>query len=217
MPRHQQVTTCRKSGGPISKFCSCEHCTLAVCTVCGAYEGGLTTDCPGATVNFDRQREVFETSLDYTDACGWHLDETTQRRSPRFTTMKPTCSSNPSKQAHTDPRAEIAPTIDWTVVDRNANIQHELAQKAIAWVIADRLCEDRAATLARVQDETARLRGKELTAEDRELLGKLESEKIDFRIACSWVEKCDNEFRQTARKLVASLEGSCVIPGDPAP
>jgi hypothetical protein len=55
MPRHQQVTTCRKSGGPISKFCSCEHCTLSVCSICGAYEGGLTTDCPGTPVSFDRQ------------------------------------------------------------------------------------------------------------------------------------------------------------------
>jgi hypothetical protein len=84
MPEHKQVTTCRKSGGPVSKFCSCEHCTLGVCSVCGAYEGSLTTDCPGVAVNFDKQKEVYETRLDYTDERGWHQGKTMNNRSPNF-------------------------------------------------------------------------------------------------------------------------------------
>src|SRR4029078_1255590 len=73
MPRHRQVTTCRRSGGPLSKTCTCEHCALAVSAVCGAGEGSLTTDCPGEKVPYDRQQEVFEPSFDYTDERGWHL------------------------------------------------------------------------------------------------------------------------------------------------
>jgi len=84
MPAHIQVTTCRH-GGPVSKFCSCEHCTLSVCSVCGSWEGGLTTDCPGQRVSFDRQEEVYKTDLDYTDKLGWHHDgKGTRARSPRF-------------------------------------------------------------------------------------------------------------------------------------
>ena len=58
MPRHKQVTACRKSGGPTSKSCSCEHCALSVCSVCGGAEGTLTTDCPGTQINGDRQQET---------------------------------------------------------------------------------------------------------------------------------------------------------------
>lgn len=84
MPRHKHVTNCLKSGGAISKYCTCQHCTLCVCSVCGAYEGGLTTDCPGEDVHFDRQKEVHETNLDYTDERGWHQGEPMKRRVPRF-------------------------------------------------------------------------------------------------------------------------------------
>lgn len=85
MPTHKHVTTCLKGGGPISKFCSCYHCTLAVCAVCGAYEGGLTSDCPGELVSFDRQKEVYETNLDYIEALGWHQSTIDRRyREPRF-------------------------------------------------------------------------------------------------------------------------------------
>lgn len=74
MPAHRQVVTCLRGGGPCSDFCSCEHCTLAVCSVCGAYEGSLTIDCPGEKVTYDRQQEVYTTALEYTDALGWHQD-----------------------------------------------------------------------------------------------------------------------------------------------
>jgi hypothetical protein len=85
MPAHKHVTTCLKGGGPISKFCPCYHCTLAVCAVCGAYEGGLTSDCPGEKVSFDRQKEVYETNLDYIEGLGWHQSTIDRRfRQPRF-------------------------------------------------------------------------------------------------------------------------------------
>lgn len=65
MPAHRQAV-CRHCG------CGdCNVCDLVVCSVCGAYEGGLTTDCPGVRVDFDTQQEVYKTDLDYTDAKGW--------------------------------------------------------------------------------------------------------------------------------------------------
>ena len=206
MPGHKQITTCRKSGGPVSKMCSCEHCCLAVCAVCGGAEGSLTTDCPGVHVDHDRQQEIYETNLDYTDDRGWHLaqtnDGTPTRRSPRFedTKLLP-------EPPHVDPRTIVAPSIDWAAVDRTMDLQHRLIHKEIAWVIADRACEERSAALARIEDECGSLRGKtSLDANECDLLGKLEQEKIAFQIACRHVERCDDERKQLARRLVDILE-----------
>ena len=202
MPRHKQVTTCLRGGGSLSKFCSCEHCCLAVCAVCGAYEAGLTTDCPGEGVNYDRQREVYETALDYTDERGWHLGETMKHRAPRFEDTK-----LPPVPPRVDPRAAAAPSIDWGRVDRAASLQHDLALAAIAWVHADRACEDRSATLVRTESEADPLRGKaELEQCDRDLLARLERDRIDFRMADQRAQNCDDAFRQAARNLVAALE-----------
>lgn len=242
MPRHMQVTTCRKGGGPVSKTCSCEHCSLAVCAVCGGAEGTLTTDCPGTKVAYDRHQEVFETNLDYTEDRGWHQGEATARRSPRFTKQpaddkapKPettakhlpltdskvlriigcTCGwrtpqgVTDSDTAHVEhvALANLAPSTNWDAVDRTMDLQHELTQKAIAWVLADRICEDHSVTLVRLEEEVgARLpKGQAPTEHARELLGKLEHEKIGFRLADQRAQKCDDEFRQAARKLVAAL------------
>ena len=207
MPRHQQVTTCRKSGGPVSKHCSCEHCCLAVCSVCGAGEGSLTTDCPGTQVSADKQQEVYETNFDYTDERGWHLAKNEDgtpitRRSPRFGSQAvwPT-------PPHVDSRGVVAPSINWAAVDRTMDLQHEMTQKAIAWVIADRACEDRSAALARIEDECGHLRGRtDLAEAELSLLGKLEQAKITFNVACRNVERCDLEFKQLARRIVDALE-----------
>lgn len=67
MPAHVQAKCNSDTCGG-----TCHACCLAVCDVCGAYEGSLTTDCPGVRVDFDKQEEVYTTDLDYTDALGWH-------------------------------------------------------------------------------------------------------------------------------------------------
>lgn len=198
MTRHQQVTTCRLSGGPISRGCTCEHCNLAVCAVCGAYEGGLTTDCPGTRINFDRQREVYETCLDYTADRGWHQGERMEHRSPRFTSTR-----LPPTAPRMDPRAIVAPTVDWAKIDQNKALQHELTLRAIAWTLADRQCDDLSATLVRAKDEVD---GAGDTT-PHVLLAKLEGARTNFQHACQRIEECDDEFHQAARKLVDALEG----------
>ena len=211
MPRHKQVTTCRKSGGSLSKHCSCEHCCLSVCEVCGGAEGSLTTDCPGTNVSHERQQEIYETTLDYTDERGWHVARNDDgspnaRRSPRFEST----TSDP-EPPRVDPRTLVAPSIDWAAVDRTMNLQRTLAQKAIDWVLADRACEERSAALTRIEDECGPLRGKTtLDATDRDLLGTLEQEKISFQIACRNAERCEDEWKQLARRLVDTLEGDPV-------
>lgn len=197
MPRHKQVTTCRKDGGPVSKHCSCEHCTLHVCSVCGEGEGALTTDCPGAKIDADRHQEICETSLDYTDDRGWHLGE---RRSPRFEDTR-----LPSIPPPVDPRTQIMPTIDWAVVDRNADLQRELGRKAIAWVLADRTCEQHSAILTRIEDEVDAIIASEKKPA-RELLAQHENVKIAFHLADQRAQKCEDEFKQAARTLVKGLE-----------
>jgi hypothetical protein len=101
-----------------------------------------------------------------------------------------------------------APSTNWTAVDRAAGLKHALAVKAIAWVLADRICEDHSAALTLLEDEVgARLpKGQAPNESDRELLGKLEYAKIGFRLADQRAQQCDDEFRQVARKLVESLE-----------
>jgi hypothetical protein len=238
MPRHKRVTTCRKSSGPVSKHCSCEHCTLDVCAACGLWEGSLTTDCPNAKVEPDKQQEICETRLDYTDARGWHLAEPTSRRSPRFESkysrtatvccecgtycppdldqMHEGCRRCGSKNvtavealpSPADPRALIAPSVDWTMIDRAADLQRELASKAIAWVLADRTCEEHSAALARIEDEfdTQIADGTALADIGGELLNRLDRAKIDFQLADQRAQRHDDEFRQTARRIVATLE-----------
>jgi hypothetical protein len=202
MPRHQQVTTCRKSGGPVSKLCTCEHCNLAVCTVCGAYEGGLTTDCPGTKIDFDRQQEIYTTPLDYTDPRGWHQGEPVERRVPRFTTTR-----LPPEPPRIDPRTIVAPAVDWTVVDRSASLQHELSLRAIAWTLADRACDELSAALTLAKDEiTTHLREKEPDARDQDLRARLSSAEVNFQLACRIVDERDDAFRKAAQDLVAALE-----------
>jgi hypothetical protein len=204
MPRHKRVTTCRKSGGPLSKHCSCEHCCLDVCSVCGGAEGSLTTHCPGTKIDADRHQELCETHLDYTETRGWHLADPTRRRSPSFERKDSAVGDPPPP---TDPRALIAPSIDWSTVDRTADLQRELAGKAIAWVIADRASEEHSAALARIEDEVdAQMADGNAPADLGGLLAKLESAKIDFRLADQRAQKHDDEFRQTARRIVAALE-----------
>jgi hypothetical protein len=179
MPHHKRVTTCRKSGGPL----------LNVCSVCGGGEGSLTTDCPGAGISGDKQQEIYETRLDYTSERGWH--QGTEHRMPRFEPEPPSRS------------------VDWPTIDRRIALQHELSQKAIAWVLADRIASDHAAGLTRLEDELdveGPTPGHELSDRARELLSKLEYEKIGFRLADQRAQRCDEEFRQVARKLAETLE-----------
>jgi len=203
MPRHQQITTCRKSGGPTSKHCSCEHCALSVCAVCGGGEGSLTTDCPGTQIDADRQQELCETNLDYTDARGWHLADEDCRRAPHFerTRVEP-------EPPRTDPRALIAPDFDWAVIDRNVDLERDLALKAIRWVLAERICEDHSAALVVTEDEIdGQLADGNAPADvSGALLARRERERIDFQISSKRAEVADDEFRQAARQLVAALE-----------
>jgi len=210
MPRHQQVTTCRKSGGPTSKHCGCEHCALSICAVCGGGEGSLTTDCPGTKVDADRHQELCETNLDYTDARGWHLMDPGGRRSARFEHMV-----IPPEPARVDPRPLIAPSVDWAMIDRNEDLKHELARKAIVWALADRTCDDHSAALARVEDAvdahmaaTAKAGEEQYGTRGRELLAQLEREKIDFQLSSRRAEAALDEFHQVARVLLASVEAS---------
>lgn len=234
MTHHKHETTCRKSGGPVSKSCSCEHCSLDVCSVCGGGEGSLTTDCPGARIGADRHQELCETRLDYTDARGWHLADPASRRSPsfqpRFATVcnecgtycppdldqthggcrrcgsKNVCAVEPLPSP-ADPRALIAPSVDWATIDRAADLQRELASKAIAWVLADRACEEHSAVLTRIENEIDALTAEGNAPADLVgLLASHERAKTAFRLADQRAQKHNDEFQQAARRLVATLE-----------
>lgn len=241
MPKHRQVTTCRKNGGPVSKFCSCEHCCLSVCTVCGAYEGSLTTHCPGEGVSFDRQREVYETNLDYTDDRGWHQGEPMLRRTPLFEDDPAQQPQSPITLAlrnntHTPHWAPVATHPSRQIIDHcscgwqcpsdalypaEAFITHvaqtrqqsittieTLARKAITWAQADRRAEDNSAALTRIQDEVNATypRDRAPNETERALLATFERARIDFQLTDQHAQKCDDEFRQLARKLLADLE-----------
>jgi len=236
MPRHKQVTTCRRTDGPVSKHCPCEHCALSVCSVCGGGEGSLTTDCPGVKIDGDRQQELCETKLDYTDDRGWHL--AVMRRSPRFEAPKanadpaaicqacgarcppnlgPTygCQVCGNQSVKAPDALAGQPTTDWTHVDRTTALKDVLAQKGIAWVLAERIAEQHSADLGRAQNAVAERTllsgGAPPDARAQDLHAKLERAKIDFHLADQRAVCCDDEFHQAARQLVTALEGPTAI------
>lgn len=88
------------------------------------------------------------------------------------------------------------------------DLQHAFVKKAIAWVLADRICDEHMATVDRVQREIdAYLLGRQPASEhDRELLKQLEYEKIGFTLACEREATCGEEMRAAARTLVEALE-----------
>jgi len=40
---------------------------LTICKVCKSYEGGLTTDCPGEVVSYEKSGEVYAGKIDFRD------------------------------------------------------------------------------------------------------------------------------------------------------
>jgi len=44
---------------------------LVFCKVCGGFEGGLTTDCPGQNIPMDTNDAVYAGKLDYREGKGW--------------------------------------------------------------------------------------------------------------------------------------------------
>ena len=44
---------------------SCYICNLSCCGTCGAYEGGLTTECPGVKVHYEVQQAVYKEKIDF--------------------------------------------------------------------------------------------------------------------------------------------------------
>jgi hypothetical protein len=159
--------------------------------VCGASEGSLTSDCPGKLVDPERQREVFETKLDYTEARGWHLASRT--REPKIE----------------DPQPGVALSIDPRAGEHATHLGRELMLKAIAWVLADRICEERSSALTLLEDVAGPLLRppfRDLSIAELKQLEQLKQAKIDFQSTSQEEDRCNDEFRQTARKLVDTLE-----------
>lgn len=192
MPSHQQIPQAHVSS----------------CQLCGAQGDDLTTDCPGVLLAPHIRQEVCETNLDYTDARGWHQGTAKDQRIPNFGQPQPDLPRS-------DPRASIAPSIDWAAIDRSAELQHALAKRAIAWVVADRACEEASAELTRVEDEMRRAEAEihqhatSALARDRFLSADrraLDEARVRFHLADQRAQERDDEFRQAARRLVAALE-----------
>jgi hypothetical protein len=57
----------------------CQFCDggLASCTVCGGYEGSLTTSCPGERVVREKLDEVYSGKIDYRETLGWVVPDGT--------------------------------------------------------------------------------------------------------------------------------------------
>lgn len=61
----QQVSAHTWSDGCSEHCGTCAECNLSVCTVCRAYEGGLTTHCPGAFVPVELSDRVYGGEIDF--------------------------------------------------------------------------------------------------------------------------------------------------------
>jgi hypothetical protein len=50
------------------RYCSgCARCDLFVCGVCGTFEGGLPTECPGYMIGADKEDEIYAGKVDFID------------------------------------------------------------------------------------------------------------------------------------------------------
>jgi hypothetical protein len=114
--RHVRVTNCLR-GGKVSSCCSCHHCALYVCGVCGAYEGGLTTHCPGERVDFDTTEAVYRTDLDFTTPRGWHRAGTPGP--PRHAIFEKPEEREPARVPTRDPGPRTFVTEQWFMDDRD--------------------------------------------------------------------------------------------------
>lgn len=183
------------------------------CAVCGAYQGdALTTDCPGARVSPERQKEIYETGIDYTDARGWHQGVTVKLRSPRWcptfnTRLAFVTAPGEGGAKHSD-SARAPSTADWVAAERTMALRHTLADKAISWVLADRICDDHSAMLGRVENEVDEWLHKGRAPDEgyQGLLEKLSHVRTGFQLANQRADSCDAEFRKAARELVTALE-----------
>jgi hypothetical protein len=45
--------------------CNGMTCNLFVCSVCGAYEGGLATECPGEKISYELQQQIYNEEIDF--------------------------------------------------------------------------------------------------------------------------------------------------------
>ncbi len=87
------------------------------------------------------------------------------------------------------------------------DLERELVKRAVAWVLADRTCDDRMAAVDRVEREIdLHLRNGQASNRDRELQKKLKYENIGFTLACERESKCNEDLRAIAKKLVEELE-----------
>lgn len=84
MPAHIRDMECCH-GGPVRDTCSCHSCCLFICSVCGGYEGGLTTDCCSYRLLPEELDEVYRTRLDFVDEIGWHQGKEMKDRRPNCT------------------------------------------------------------------------------------------------------------------------------------
>jgi hypothetical protein len=56
---HRFIDGCKDKCG------CCNLCCLAVCDVCGLFEGALTTHCPGKPVSFENSERIYRGELNF--------------------------------------------------------------------------------------------------------------------------------------------------------
>lgn len=54
---------------------NCWTCELFICTVCGGFEGSLTSQCPGVKVSDEHLQLVYKANLDFRRDRGWYARE----------------------------------------------------------------------------------------------------------------------------------------------
>jgi hypothetical protein len=89
---------------------------------------------------------------------------------------------------------------------RTQSPKNSLERTAIAWALTERIVDVHAVKLTRIEEEVAAfLTGSQAKAV--ELERNLEEAKASFHLADQHATKCEGEFRQAARELLAAVEG----------
>jgi hypothetical protein len=53
--------TCEERSG----LPECSQCQLFICKVCGTFEGGLATECPGEKITIEQADDIYQGKIDF--------------------------------------------------------------------------------------------------------------------------------------------------------
>lgn len=91
----------------VREKCTDSECneTCFVCSVCGAYEGGLATECPGSKIHYEVQKAIHEGKIDFKN--GKWIKLIINKKMNNYRIAKDECNCTWCKKVHLQIKAKV--------------------------------------------------------------------------------------------------------------